>query len=236
MSVFFTRRGKAPSLGKLASDYAVGESVFLMENGTAVEYLVVNQGIPSGSSLYDSSCDGAWLLRKEIYESRAWDSDSYNDYEDSTIHTYLNGDFLALLGADTQEKIKTVKLPYHRGAGDGGEVFSGSSGLSTQIFLLSVLELGWTANSSDVPDDGAKLDYFISGTTTSVNKKRIAYLNGTATGWWLRSPYTNDTGFVWSCGQNGNCGKYNCSASRGIRPALILDASAKFDSDTNIIK
>ena len=62
---------KAPVIsGILASDLAVGSSVYLMENGVATEYLVVNQGIPSGSSLYDSSCDGTWLLRKDIYEKR----------------------------------------------------------------------------------------------------------------------------------------------------------------------
>ena len=45
----------APVTGMLASSLAVGSTVKLMESGTAVEYLVVNQGIPSNSNLYDSS-------------------------------------------------------------------------------------------------------------------------------------------------------------------------------------
>ena len=48
----------APVTGILAGDLAVGSSVYLMENGAAAKYLVVNQGKPSGSSLYDDSCDG----------------------------------------------------------------------------------------------------------------------------------------------------------------------------------
>ena len=58
---------KAPVTGILAQDIAVGSTVKLMEGGTAVEYLVVNQGIPENSNLYDASCDGTWLLRKDIH-------------------------------------------------------------------------------------------------------------------------------------------------------------------------
>ena len=58
---------KAPG-GILASDLAVGSVVKLIENGVATEYLVVNQGIPGNSNLYDSSCNGTWLLRNGIKE------------------------------------------------------------------------------------------------------------------------------------------------------------------------
>ena len=48
-------RAKAPLTGILASTLPVGSTVKLMENGAADEYLVVNQGIPSNSSLNDAS-------------------------------------------------------------------------------------------------------------------------------------------------------------------------------------
>lgn len=57
----FLRKGEThttPSATILASDLAVGDIVKLTENGTPVEYIVVNQGIPENSSLYDSSCNG----------------------------------------------------------------------------------------------------------------------------------------------------------------------------------
>lgn len=78
---------KAPVTGVLASSLAVGSTVKLMEGGTAVEYLVVNQGIPSNSNLYDASCDGTWLLRKDIHSERQWNSSNVNDYANSTINT-----------------------------------------------------------------------------------------------------------------------------------------------------
>ncbi len=105
MSVFFTKRGTPPSLGKKASDYAVGESVFLPINGTNTEFLVVHQGNPD-SSIYDGSCNGTWLLAKKVYEDRAWTTGySGNASEYSTLHSYLNSTFFAFFNVATQAAI-----------------------------------------------------------------------------------------------------------------------------------
>lgn len=66
--VFFTRRGHPPVLGKLASDYSVGDTVKLIESGSQVDYIVVHQGKPSG--IYDESCNGTWLLMKDCCAPR----------------------------------------------------------------------------------------------------------------------------------------------------------------------
>lgn len=229
----------APITGILASDLAVGSVVKLMEGGVATEYLIVNQGKPSGSSLYDASCDGTWLLRKDLYESRAWHSSNSNSYKASTIHSYLNSTFLGLLDSDIQEVVKQVKIPYVNGTGSGGSVASGANGLSAKIFLLSGYEVGFTTSvSSYFPVDGAKLDYFESGSTSGgTNRaKRIAYLNGTATVWLLRSPSTSSTDYAWGVNTGGSYDAGYCSKSRGIRPALVLPSTAVFDEETLILK
>ena len=227
-------RAKAPSTGILASSLAVGTTVKLMEGGTAVEYLVVNQGIPSNSSLYDASCDGTWLLRKDIHSERQWNTSDANKYETSTINTWLNGDFFNSLGTTEQAVVKQVKIPYRRG-GSGGSDQSGANGLSCKVFLLSGYEVGWTtSDSSYFPVDGAKLDYFIA--SSYGDSKRIAKLNGSADGWWLRTPYTGDTGIVCFVGGNGSYYFSNASISRGIRPALVLPSNALFDETTMLLK
>lgn len=227
-------RAKAPSTGILASSLAVGTTVKLMEGGTAVEYLVVNQGIPSNSSLYDASCDGTWLLRKDIHSERQWNTSDANIYETSTINTWLNGDFFNSLGTTEQAVVKQVKIPYRRG-GSGGSDQSGANGLSCKVFLLGGYEVGWTtSNNQYFPHDGAKLDYFTA--SSDGDSKRIAKLNGSATGWWLRSPYTGDTGIVCFVGGNGSYYFGNASISRGIRPAVILPSNALFDETTMLLK
>ena len=228
---------KAPVTGVLASSLAVGSTVKLMEGGTAVEYLVVNQGIPENSSLYDASCDGTWLLRKDIHSNRQWHTSNVNKYETSAINTWLNGDFFNSLGSVEQATIKQVKIPYRHGGGSGGSDQSGANGLLCKIFLLSGYEVGWTTSDySYFPVDGAKLSYFESGTGTSANNKRIANLNGSAASWWLRSPYTSVDYNVWYVISNGVCSSNSASYSYGIRPALILPGNALFDETTMLLK
>lgn len=44
---------------------AVGSIVKLNVDGTARDFIVVNQGKPLSN--YDDSCDGTWLLQKHLY-------------------------------------------------------------------------------------------------------------------------------------------------------------------------
>lgn len=225
---------KAPVTGVLASSLAVGSTVKLMEGGTAVEYLVVNQGIPSNSSLYDASCDGTWLLRKDIHSNRQWNSSNVSEYASSPINTWLNGDFFNSFGNAEKVAIKQVKIPHCVGGGSS-TVNSGANGLSVKAFLLGAYEMGWTSSDNRYfPQDGAKLDYFTA--SSGGDSKRIAYLNGSATGWWLRSPYTHDTFSVWLVLINGDYDNYGASRSYGIRPALILPKTALFDETTMLLK
>lgn len=211
---------------------SVGSTVKLKLGGTARDFLVVDQGLPS--SMYDSSCNGTWLLLKDIYTTRQWDS-SNNDYKNSDIHSYLNGTFLNLFDNDIKNAIKQVKIPYQNGTGSGGSVASGANGLSCKIFLLSGNELGWTTSeSSYFPRDGAKLSYFSSGTGSAANNKRIANYNGSATSWWLRSPRTNITSHVWSVHSNGNYDFWVYSYACGARPALVLDSSLSVSDDGSV--
>ena len=211
---------------------SVGSTVKLKLGGTARDFLVVHQGLPS--SMYDSSCNGTWLLLKDIYTTRTWDG-SNNDYKNSDIHSYLNGTFLNLFDNDIKNAIKQVKIPYQNGTGSGGSVASGANGLSCKIFLLSGYEVGFsTSDSSYFPRDGAKLSYFSSGTGSAANNKRIANYNGSATNWWLRSPYTNGTYYVWYVSSSGSGNRWDCGSTCGVRPALVLDSSLSVSDDGSV--
>lgn len=220
---------------KAIGTLAVGSSVYLNVGGVRKEFLVVHQGLPS--SLYDASCDGTWLLMKDCYENRQWNSSNFNVYETSTVNTYLNGPFLSLFDSNIQGIIKQVKIPYRKNGGSGGTDQSGANGLSAKIFLLSGYEVGFTTSDFPYfPIDGAKLSYFESGTGASAKNKRIAYLNGSAALWWLRSPDTSVTDEVLGVYSDGD--PYNrrrASLSLGIRPALILPSTTLVDDSGNVV-
>lgn len=216
-------------------DMAVGSTVKIKVNGTAKDFIIVHQGNPD-STIYDSSCDGTWVLLKDIYETRAWNNANTNDYASSTIHSYLNSTFFNLIDADIRKEIKRVKIPYRKGGGISMTVTSGSNGLSAKIFLLSGTETSF--NHYMPSGEGAELTYFKGCDDRGSDPKRVAYLNGSAYGWWLRSPlclegyeskqralYVNNTG-AWDA--------HDCTRYYGIRPALILP-SARFVSDDGIV-
>ena len=218
-----------PKLGTPLGNLAVGTMVKTPINGKPTEFIVVHQGKPD--STYDDSCNGTWLLLKDIYARRTWDS-SNNNYRNSDIHSYLNGTFLNLFDNDIKNAIKQVKIPYQ----NGGPVASGANGLSCKIFLLSGYEVGFsTSVSSYLPHDGAKLSYFSSGTDSAANNKRIAKYNGSATDWWLRSPYTYNTRDAWVVNFVGNGNDWECNDTYGVRPALVLLSDIRVDDELNIL-
>jgi hypothetical protein len=214
---------------KAISTLAVGSSVYLNVGGVRKEFLVVHQGLPS--SMYDASCNGTWLLMKDIYKNRAWHNSNVNKYESSDIHTYLNNTFLNLLDSNIKNTIKQVKIPYRKNGGKGGTTQQGANGLPCKVFLLSGPEVG-LAGAGDMPNDGAKLDYFNAKIGT--DSKRIAYLNGSGARWWLRSPRSSGTGDVWGVNSDGFYGSYYASNSYGIRPALVLSSDALVDDSGNV--
>lgn len=219
-------------------DKAVGDIVKIKENGVAQNYIIVQKGKPS--SLYDNSCDGVWLLREKSHSNRAWDgtSSSYdNDYENSDIKTWLNGEFLNSIDSKIRAAIKTVKIPFKKGTGNGGgAVQSGANGLSCKIFLLGGYEVGFTtADNQYFPIDGARLAYFLNGNTDSTAKaKRICKdSGGSAVHWWLRSAYTHNATHAWGVYTDGTL-NYYAYGSYAVRPALILPSSLLVNDDGSV--
>ena len=213
------------------SSKAIGSTIKLKVNGSAKDFIVVHQGKPS--SVYDDSCNGTWLLMKDIYENRAWHSSNTNDYANSTIHSYLNSTFLNLFESNIKNAIKQVKLPYRKGSGTSTTVTSGSNGLSAKIFLLSATETSFSF--SYMPSgEGAELAYFKGCADNSSDSKRVAKLNGSAAGWWLRSPRCDYFSNALSVNSNGGWGSGSCSSSYGIRPALILPSTLLVSDDGTV--
>ena len=189
----------------------VGSTVTLKVNGADAEFLVVHQGSPD-PDVYDPSCEGTWLLMKNVYSQRPWGSASC--YADAPVHTWLNSTFLELLDSGIRPAVKTVRLPY----AEGSDVHTGAEGVSAQIFLLSMREMGTpAAQKTGLADEGALLDYFTDGDGSADP------LRASSARYWTRSPYTGGGGNVWSvAGESGICSYRAGSSSYGVRPALIL--------------
>ena len=208
---------------------AVGKTITLNVSGSPKEFIVVHQGKPS--SLYDDSCSGTWLLMKDIYEQRQWHSSDVNKLESSAIHSYLNSTFLNLFDSNIKDAIKQVKIPYRENGGSGGTTQQGANGLPCKIFLLSAPEVHYEDSYID-SGEGSALSYFASCVINNADPKRVAYYNGSAIYWWLRSPNTYDTARVWYVHRDGGAGSNGASLLYGSRPALILPSTFAIYTDS----
>ena len=204
------------------STKAVGSIVKIKVNGAAKDFIIVHQGLPS--SAYDASCNGVWVVMKDIYTTMKWDG-SNNDYLNSDMTAYLNGTFISLIDADIRNAIKQVKIPYTNYSNNN--VMSGSNGLSCKVFLLSGTEVGFSGVSY-MNTEGAKLSYFDSAS------KRVAYNGSSAAGWWLRSPYTGSGSSVWCVGSDGSGGGWYYGNAFGVRPAFVLPSTLVVSDDGTV--
>ena len=216
----------ATTLGNMT----VGSIVKIKVNGASKDFIVVHQGNPD-TSVYDSSCDGTWVLMKDIYTRSRFGNN--NSYKDSRIHTYLNGTFYNLIDSNIRAAIKQVKIPYQNGTGSGGRLATGAAGLNTKVFLLSGYEVGWTVmDNNSFPKDGRRLAYFPS--SSDGNSKRIAYDGSSASAWWMRSPYTYSNENISVVNTDGT---YTYSPSTGnyyVRPAFILPSTLVASNDGTV--
>lgn len=231
MAVIISKRIVAPMLARRASDYGIGESIFLIENNNPIEYIIVNQGNPN-TDIYDASCDGTWVLRKNIIEDSQWSGGNMNTIQGSTIVNRL-GTILTTFGESSRLAIKSVKVPYQNGGYFGLQIKE--SGLASYLFLLCCYEMGITQTfNTKIPIDGTRLSFFEDGTSSSANNKRVAS-GGSTNNYWTRSPQLENSNNVWYISSSGYTGINSANATYGIRPCAIIDFKTKFDTNTNII-
>lgn len=208
---------------------SVGNVVKLNLNGTPWEFIIVHHGNPDAEK-YDASCNGTWLLLKDIYGQHVWDSQNSNSYGDSDIHDYLNSTFLGLFDADIQSAIKQVKMRY---VNRYGVVVSGENGLSCKIFLLSSFEAGGLSPIDVV--SGEKLDYFLYNTEDGAKERRIAKYNGRSHNWACRSIIDGSHTDVVFISSSGDVGHSDASdTDYGVRPALIMPDNLMVSDDGTV--
>lgn len=223
---------------KPISEYDVGSIVKMNVGGVQKDFIVVHQGIPS--SLYSATCDGTWLLMKDIYEKKAWDTyTGNNSYLGSTtgVGHYLNNTFITLFDSNIQSIIKQVKIPYCLGVSRNMAVESGENVFRySKVFLLSVPEIGMGDRAGVI--DGAPLSYFNGCSEWSADSKRIANFDGVATQWWTRTPYKTKISGACTASFVSDTGDFRRAevySIYGVRPALILPKTTLVNPDTNIV-
>ena len=180
------------------------------------DFILTNLGAPNSSY---KNANGAWLTQKNIQTTMMFNSNNNQAYANSyfcdTKYDF-EGDYLSSIDSKLQPYILTPTLPIAAGASIGATT------ITKKVFLLSITETGATTLSND----GSKLSYF------SDNSSRIArYGNGQAEIWWTRSPYSNNSDYVYCVDTYGDQNYDYASSSGGVRPTFIIDSSLLVDEN-----
>ena len=109
------------------------------------------------------------------------------------------------LPSDLRSAIKTVQ----KKSGTGGGSSSGTQNTNDDLFLLSEIEI-FGSTTYSVAGEGTQYEYYAAGNST------IKKVNGSANGWWERSPGSGDTYSFCSVGSSGIAGNYTANGGRGV--------------------
>ena len=207
-----------PQAGTPLSQLAEGTIITINESGVPVEFYVADHDYQS-----DLNGDGRTLMvRKDLYDSRQWNSGNVNFYNSSTIDAWLNQTYLKFFSAPVKEKIGTTSF-YYTKTGAVGELAT----LTRSVFILSNMEFGFS-NTTYYFNEGERVPIY--------STLRRAKHNGEPGEQWTRTAPKSETSnayYITSGGQSANqtCIYYACS-----RPCFTLPATALVDPSNALIE
>lgn len=196
---------------------ATGSIIKLKENGTLVDFYVAKHD-------YESGLNGSGrtlVVRKDVYDLRAWHSSNVNAWASCTLRSWLNSTYKALLDSDIQSLMGTTTYYYTPGNGSWSVTTR-----SDAVFQLSATELG--QSQSWFNTEGSALP--IASTL------KIAYKDGSATTQWTRSPNTDGTDYAICLGSGGGVGSGRCAGAFGSRPAFTLPSNLYVSDDGSVFQ
>lgn len=205
--------------GPVLGNYDVGKTVKMDINGNKRVWRIAYKGNPN-PDIYDSSCNGVWLVLNTIYSTRANGNDC--QYAGGIIDTYLNSTFLGRIDktGNAAKYIKDIKIPYAKKQDDGSwEVQTKENGLPCKVFLPSVFEIGGSENSS-VYKDGSALGYYDGSPSTLTLKQ-----SGTPAAWRTRT-VTSDAQSEFSVDASGTITTCAPTDKIGVVPCVIMRPDA----------
>lgn len=200
-------------------DKAETSIVKLNENGVPVEFYVAGQNYESGLN----GTGRVLLVRKDCYDTRAWNNSAVNTYSGSSIDSWLNDTYKNLLDPDIRTAMGTTKIYYTPG-GDNWTVTT----LRRSVFLLSMTEFGISSRTLNV--EGTALSDAV------VELLKFAYLNGSKVYQWSRSPCSGTLSGYAHCvrSDSGGLGGERVGNPYGSRPVFTLPADLWVTDDGTV--
>ena len=196
---------------------AEGTLVKIPEKGVMTEFYVAKHN-------YESGLNGngrTLMVRKDCHSNQLWNYYSSNDFLNSDILKWLNGEYKNLFSEKIQNLIGDTKFKSYI---NGFNLTIHT--IKKSVFLLSVNELGGSSEGTDAEGN----------TLPITNDLVIAFKGDSATVQWTRTPTGANDSYIRCFDSAGQKVSYKSNREFGARPAFTIPATTSFDAKTLEIK
>lgn len=190
--------------GSVPSTWVVGNSKTMTINGASYQVDIIGKNHDTYTA--GGKAPLTFQLHDCYADTKAMNSSDTNSggWKNSAMRTTHLPAILALMPTEVQNGIREVS----KKASVGG-VSSTIETVSDKLFLLSEVEI-FGSTSYSAAGEGTQYDYYKAG--NSKVKKR----NGSAAGWWERSPYASASTAFCLVYSGGNVNNYYASYAAGV--------------------
>lgn len=191
-------------LGMAQQFFKVGDSKTVNIGGTNYEVQII--GFNHDDKVSGGKAPMTFQLVDCLNQTAQMNSSNTNTggWNGSAMRTRM-ATYKSQLPAAFRNVIKTVK----KKSGTGGGSSSGTQTTNDDLFLLSEIEIFGTTTYS-VAGEGTQYAWYKAGNT------RIKKVNGSANGWWERSPRSGTTSSFCYVNSSGSADGDSANGSRGV--------------------
>lgn len=190
-------------LGMAKQFWSVGDTKTISVNGTNYEFQII------GFNHDDKTAGGKAGITFQMVDclSTTYNMNSSNTnnggWKNSAMRSRMST-FLSQLPSDLQSVIKAVNKLV-----SVGNNTSTIETVSDKLFLLSEVEI-FGSTTYSFAGEGSQYEWYKAGNT------KVKKVNGSANGWWGRSPRSGNTTYFCSVASGGDANYYGASTSSGV--------------------
>ena len=200
-----------PIGGTPLAELAEGTLIKILENGAPVEFYVAKQD-------YEEGLNGAGrvlCVRRPAHSQRQWTIYSGNDYNGSSIDSWLNSTYVGYFSENVKQMMNSTTIYY--GVGTQGYQ------MTRRCFIMSTLELGYPG-------------YVSMGSTLPIASVLPgSYSTDPSSYQWTRTPASSD-GMARAASKNYGAVGVGCQDRCWIVTCFTLPSTALVDQDLNLIE
>ena len=199
-----------PVAGTPLSQLAEGTLIKILENGSPVEFYVAMQNYEAGLN----GTGRVLCVRRPAHSQRQWTIYSGNDYNGSSIDSWLNSTYVGYFSENVKQMMGSTTIYY--GVGTQGYQMTRS------CFIMSTLELGYPGHGS------------MGSTLPIASVLQGSYSTDPSSYQWTRTPASSD-GMARAASKNYGTVGMDCQDRNWIVPCFTLPSTALVDQDLNLV-